>query len=175
MSLNKKMFFPSYVQEICTVYSINHTVWRSSSTLAVRRIGRPILLILPKFDRCNSDTRPRAQTDTFVTICTPTPARFFKLTSRRRLVQSCSAEGPGYDLKHNSSCRDVTSLANAAGKCIEIRRMPQVTRHTVQVAGTSKTSSHTIFGSVSLPCMTYREVLPPLLTSTKTHKRTFRS
>jgi hypothetical protein len=50
------------------------------------------------------------------------------------------------------------SLAGAAGKCIEISRMSQVTGHTikVQVVITSNTSSHTFFGSVSLWCDTSR-------------------
>ena len=102
------MFFSSCVQEICTFHSINHTVWQSSGILAVRRIGRPILLTFPTLNtmQCRHKTaRPTWHIDT---ICTPPPARFSKLTSRRMLVQSYSAEVPSYDLRHNS-CRDVMS------------------------------------------------------------------
>jgi len=152
-------------------------VWRSSVTLAVRPIGRPILLILQKFTTTNVDTRPGAQNDALVPICTPNPARFSKLTSRGRLVQNCSAEVPGCDLRHNINCSDITSLAVAAGKWIEIRRMSQVTRHTVwvQVDSTWSTARHTFIGSVLLWCMTNREFLPPLLTSTKTQTSSFLS
>ena len=127
--------------------------------------GGPYYRHYPNLIRRNADTRPRAQPDTFVTICTRSSARFSKLTSRRRLLQSCSAEVPGYDLRYNS-CRDVTSLATAAGKCFEISRMSQVTRHTA--ARASNTSSHKFSRSASLPCITHYEFLPPLPTSTKT-------
>ena len=146
-------------------------MWQSSGTLVVRHINRSILLILPKFNT----------TQCWHKAVRPTGHICYNLhTTSDSIFQVNLTKQVGSELQCGGTQLRSQTQQQLSWRHVNRRCRWQVYQNQTNVAGHSKYNlgsscqyvehaapRHTFFGSVSLPCMTHREFLPPLLTATK--------